>query len=125
MRYRDRYDWIVFGEHPAALLSGILVAKLGLSVLILPSPASQRIAHSSEGQPLDPEPNQVLGLGHSEAARGLVYECLDRVGISEAESQRIQGISSPQVLTPWARVEFSPDSEVIPWIRWDSASLMP
>ena len=73
MRLQDQYDWIVLGNHPAALLGGGLAAQLGQSVLILPFSSSFILNVSSEGQPLDPESNYLLGLGKSGKSDGLLY----------------------------------------------------
>ena len=67
MRLRDQYDWIVLGDDPGALLSASLVAKLGLSVLVLPlfpvSTLKVTFGDKSVEEVLDFETNYVLGLG--------------------------------------------------------------
>ena len=98
MRLEDHYDWVVLGDHPAALLSASLVARLGLSVLILPLYPQSKVPHGKvEGKVWDPEPNFWLGL----AGSGLLRECLRKLGASPAELQNIRtdDIAS-EVLTP-------------------------
>jgi hypothetical protein len=103
-RLRDHYDWLVLGDHPGALLSGALVAKLGLSVLILPCFAGAKIATSKSGQVLDPESNFLIGL-----SEGLLADCLKHVGVGQKgsegkESQFQQFNPVLQALTPEKRV---------------------
>jgi hypothetical protein len=110
IRLRDHYDWAVLGDHPGALLSGCLAARLGLSVLIVPlfEGASSMVSHSE--QVFDPESNFLLGLGRLDRASGLLGECLIRLGIQGAESDQVLLDGAlPQVLTPEARVQFSSD----------------
>src|SRR4051812_21849913 len=100
MRLRDHYDWVVLGDHPGALLSASLVARLGHSVLILPLAETQRIKISKTGQCLDPESNYFIGLGKLDKSNGLVSECLLKVGILQSELQLIRMAGAlPQVLT--------------------------
>jgi hypothetical protein len=114
MRFRDQYDWVVLGDHPGALLSASLVARLGLSVLVLPLAPGARIAVSRSGQHLDPEPNYLLGLGKMERSSGLLAECLGRLGVLPSELERIRRAGSePQVLTPGRRLVFSEDDEAL------------
>ncbi len=85
MKLKDHYDWVVLGDHPAALLSGNLMASLGFSVLILPtqSPFTSRLSRS--GQCFDPESNLVPGLVRAAsqgAGTGVLARCLGRVGIA-------------------------------------------
>jgi hypothetical protein len=106
MNLATQYDWIVLGDHPAALLSANLVARLGLSVLIVPKDSSMRASHFqvSETRPcLDPESNFLLGL----ATDGLLSVCLEKVGI-QSQSFTVAN-SSPQALTPQYRVGFKSD----------------
>ena len=63
MSLADQYDWIVLGDHPGALLSANLAAKLGLSVLVLTKCSAQKVIFSKAGQCLDPEPNFITGMG--------------------------------------------------------------
>lgn len=104
MRLRDHYDWIVLGNNPGALLSASLAARLGLSVLVLPMTPNWGVSVSKKNHYFDPEPNYLLGLGRSGSHFGLVYECLSRLGISEAEADQIGSATClPQVLTPRSR----------------------
>jgi hypothetical protein len=106
MNLATQYDWIVLGDHPAALLSANLVARLGLSVLIVPKGSSMSAGHFqvSETRPcLDPESNFLLGL----SADGLLNVCLEKVGI-QSESFTVP-LSSPQALTPQYRIDFKRD----------------
>lgn len=105
MRLRDHYDWVVLGVHPGALLSASLVARLGLSVLVLPmAPTFERVI-SSSGQFLDPEPNYVLGLGRAGDTEGLVLSSLNQVGLLPEEMNWIQEHQvHPQILTPKTRM---------------------
>jgi hypothetical protein len=101
VRLRDQYDWVVFGSHPGALLSASLVAKLGLSVLVLPLAPSAGLTISQSGQYLDPESNYLMGVGKIGKVNGLVLECLNRLGILSSEEELIQTENVfPQILTP-------------------------
>ncbi|MGK5083746.1 hypothetical protein WDW37_10625 [Bdellovibrionota bacterium FG-1] len=107
MKLRDQYDWMVLGDHPGALLSAGLAARLGLSVLVLPIFSSKSLTQSKEGRFVDPESNYLLGLGRAPRFSGLLVECLNRLGILPAELELIQGTHPlPQVLTPGSRVDF-------------------
>ena len=57
MKLREQSDWLVLGDHPGALLSASLAARLGLSVLVLPFGPAARLFVSASGQHFDPEPN--------------------------------------------------------------------
>lgn len=110
MRLRDNYDWIVIGDHPGALLSGALVARLGLSVLILPTVStpggrSCLLSVSRSGQYRDPEPNTLMGVQPPRAGEGgLLGVCLEHLGLLPAEADRISVIeAAPQVVTPTTR----------------------
>jgi hypothetical protein len=109
----DHYDWVVLGDHPGALLSAGLVARLGLSVLVLPiSPTRHVLIPDSSGKDgveraLDFETGYVLGLGRAPRFSGLVFECLSRLGIQPAEAEQILlNEPLPQILTPEMRVHF-------------------
>ncbi len=106
MKVRDHYDWIVLGNHPGALLSASLAAKLGLSVLILPFGFSLPSKRSGKGQVFDPESNLIFGLCQGGMTPGIVLQCL---GLSQVDpevmtSMEMDGRERPQVLTPHARV---------------------
>ncbi len=116
-RLSDSYDWVVLGDHPGALLSASLAAKLGLSVLVLPLAPSLKLTISKDGQHLDPETNFMLGLapqGRGDRAPGLLAECLTRLGILPAELELVRGPAEPQqILTPTARVLFGGEAEAL------------
>lgn len=110
MLFRDHYDWVVLGDHPGALLSANLAARLGLSVLILPLAPGVKLSVAKNGQVLDPEPNFLLGLAEIGGAPGLLGKCLDRLGILPVEKERILTEDVlPQILTPSRRVCFTRD----------------
>ena len=80
MRLRDHYDWIVLGDHPAALLSAGLAARQGNSVLVLPLGEERMIRSTDAGMMVDLESNYVLGLGRGPAGPGILLELLHRLG---------------------------------------------
>lgn len=111
-RLRDQYDWVVLGDHPGALLSAAIVAKLGLSVLVLSWKPSARVKISRTGQILDPEPNFISGASIEGDAQtissGLLKKIFDRIGLLPSELERFKaGASTPQVATPEARAHFA------------------
>ncbi len=108
-RAQDHYDWIVLGDHPTALLSAALVARLGLSVLVVPLSPSTRARVSQSGQCLDPESNWVPG---ALTGAGLFSTCLAGLGIAPAELARIRRDPvSCQVLTHSHRISLSSEGE--------------
>ncbi|OFZ20569.1 MAG: hypothetical protein A2X94_11130 [Bdellovibrionales bacterium GWB1_55_8] len=113
-RFRDYYDWVVLGDHPGALLSASLAAKLGLSALIVPLGPSLARRISDSGQCFDPESNFLTGLRNLVHSKGLLADCLARAGITSAEEQSIrkQGVL-PQILTPDARIELALDDRTL------------
>jgi phytoene dehydrogenase-like protein len=113
-RLRDQYDWVVLGEHPGALLSASLAARLGLSVLVLPFGPEARLFVSASGQHFDPEPNYLIGLSPIEevsgVTTGLLGTCLKRLGVLPSEEEFIHARGCfPHVVTPTARVALTPD----------------
>jgi len=107
MRLREHYDWVVLGDHPGALLSASLAARLGLSVLVLPLSPSLGLTLSKSGQYLDPESNLMMGLGSGEKVNGLLWDCLHKLGILPFEEQLILDKETmPQVVTPSSRLVF-------------------
>lgn len=111
-RLRDQYDWIVVGESPGALLSASLVARQGISVLVLQGAPGAKPCVSKSGQYFDPETNYVLGLGRLERANGLVSECVSRLGALPSEVERVRrDTSGPEILTPRTRTAFATDDE--------------
>ena len=111
----DRYDWVVIGDHPGALLSAALASKLGLSVLVLQAAPSARVQISKAGHCLDPETNYWLaaaGLDQSQTSRYLLAECLIQAGLESGERDlfrrsRIQ----PVVTTPEVRITLTQENE--------------
>ena len=95
----------MLGDDPAALLTGALAAKLGLSVLMVPLGHSQKLSISESGQPLDPEPNFLAGLGKTESNPGLLRFCLNHLGALPSELDQIQDQrQSLQILAPGFRL---------------------
>jgi hypothetical protein len=116
MRLRDQYDWAVLGDHPGALLTAGIAAKLGLSVLVLPLGETLRSRVSPSGQCLDPESNFMLGLGKQGKANGLLADSLGRLGLNSSEESRV--LAEPelfQVATPSRRLRFMADDD--DWAR--------
>ena len=119
-RLRDQYDWIVIGDHPGALLSGALAARLGLSVLILPTVAlsggtSTLVSVSRSGQCRDPESNTLMGVippRLSSVGGGLLGLCLEHLGLLPPEAERLSVDEAlPQVVTPSTRFSLHADTE--------------
>lgn len=114
MRLNDHYDWIVLGHHPAALLGASLVARLGLSVLILPFAPILDQFISTGGQPLDPEPNYLMGLGRSGKLDGLIRECLRNLKISDSDEKLIRSEEClTQVATQDSRLVFAGNESLL------------
>lgn len=114
MRLRDHYDWVVIGDHPGALLSGNLAARLGLSVLILPLSPGQNLWVSKDGQYLDAETNYILGMGGQGRHPGILRECLNRLGLLPAEEFLIESQGSvPQILTSQHSLGFPVDDSAL------------
>ncbi|MBC7690131.1 MAG: hypothetical protein H7222_00025 [Methylotenera sp.] len=135
IKLKENYDWVVAGDHPAALLSAALVAKLGLSVLIVDSKERPLRAllsmHSHEKPPqkssqkspekapsvysdrvtsrLNEEPNFYLTL-----RSGLLNDSLKSLGITDAElAYQLKSGHLPQILTPEHRVQIKETSEAL------------
>lgn len=112
MKLRDHYDWVVLGDHPGALLSAGLAARLGLSVLVLPVFPGRALSVAKDGRFVDPEPNYLLGLGKVARSRGLLGECLQRLGVLPAELEQIlDGKPLSEIMTPRLRLDFCVDDE--------------
>lgn len=62
MRLQSKYDWVVLGDHPAALLSGSLLTRLGYSVLFLQIFPSTQLTIHSDGRWVDPESSLLFGI---------------------------------------------------------------
>jgi hypothetical protein len=111
-RLQENYDWIVLGDTPAALLSAALVARMGLSVLIVAEDAGKKWAVSDSGQLVDLEPNFLMGLARMERLGGVVAECLNRLRFAPSEWQRLEKVEIPfQVVTPHIRANYCVNNE--------------
>jgi hypothetical protein len=105
---REKYDWIVIGDHPGALLSACLAASLKLSTLVLPLSYTLPRHQTKDGaHSLDFEHNHLIGLGTHPMGQGLIHACLKQVG-APIPSNLIEDLQ--QVVTPEARVRFSRDA---------------
>jgi hypothetical protein len=106
MALLDRYDWVVLGDHPGALLSGCFAAQLGYSVLFLPLVPSRHVSVSKTGQCFDPEPNAILGLGADAGRKGLLAESLSQMGGLTDTSGLLRSGDGvlPMIHTPRSRV---------------------
>ncbi len=111
-RLQENYDWIVLGDSPAALLTAALVARMGLSVLIVAEDAGKKWTVTESGQLIDLEPNFLMGLARMERLGGVVAECLSRLRQAPSEWNRLE---RPEVLfqavTPHVRAGFSVQHE--------------
>src|SRR5687768_13263970 len=111
MKLQDQFDWVVLGEHPAALLTGCLVAQQGYSVLMTPAspPLVSFVSHS--GQLIDPEVNYLAGLGLGQQSDGLLSLALNQLGVLSSSSQQFYRGPEwlPQIITPDARVTVHAD----------------
>ncbi len=101
-----KYDWIVIGEHPAALLSAAFMSKSGYSVLVVGMDSVKDSHVSEEGDCIDPESNWLLGLGENLGKPGLIRDLLIRLGVSfEKETSYFDSEQDlPQILTPQIRI---------------------
>lgn len=105
MRLQESYDWVTIGDHPAALLSACIAARLGLSVLILPIKLGKSPLLNKSGQVLDFESNYFLGLHGDTKVKGLLSFCLNKVGVAPVELENILYDSMmPTVITPHQRI---------------------
>ncbi len=86
MKLKDRYDCVVVGDHPGAILAGLLVNRLGLTVLMIPQCGSQGKVYSKDKMSVvDPESSWFLGLGEHRQSQGLWRELLSKLEISDTE----------------------------------------
>ncbi len=103
VKLKDSYDWLVLGDHPGALLCGALVAKLGLSVLMLPFGKDFEAKKSKQGPILDPDSSYFIGLTDALGYTGLLSRCLKRIEMTVPQAE----LAGPLVVTPSFRVEFA------------------
>lgn len=61
MKFQNEYDWAVIGEHPAAVLSGCIAARLGYSVLMLPYSPGLASRTIDQSQVFEPESSFFTG----------------------------------------------------------------
>jgi hypothetical protein len=114
IRLKDSYDWVVIGDNPGALLTASIVARMRLSVIVLPFSPGCKLTVSDDGRYIDPEANYLVGLDRSEMARGLLAECLIRSGALPSELCRISHDSAfLQILTPQHRVWLAHDHDAL------------
>ncbi len=109
-KFKDRYDWVVMGDHPGALLAGCLAARSGFSVLMAPLGPSAGVVRSKRDLPLDRESNWILGLGRGQHMNGLVSQCLSQIGFSPAEGEKILQPRAPFTVAS-SRLRFNVESE--------------
>lgn len=87
---QDHYDWIIIGDHPGALLTSVILSKLGASVLVVPLGYSRLATLSASGQYLDPEPNFLLGLQSPDKPAGILARFLEWAGMPVHSSKEFQ-----------------------------------
>jgi len=106
MKLRDHYDWIVFGDNPGALLSANMAARLGLSVIVVPTRPTQGRVLSNAGQVLDFETNFLIGLRALVRSNGLLLECLRKSGMLASEEGHLirRDDVFPQIITRQVRL---------------------
>lgn len=111
VRLRDRYDWIVLGNHPAALLSASLMASLNLSVLLVYDKQQPLLQVSSNGSYFDPEPNILVGINNGSKKEGFLLKHLRKLGVSFSEENWNLNYT-PQIVTPETRLAFTRDESL-------------
>ncbi len=112
VRLQENYDWIVLGDTPAALLSAALVARMGLSVLVVAEDGGKKWEVSDSGQLMDLEPNFLLGMAKLERLGGVVAECLSRLRLAPSEWQKLERPEQIfQAVTPRVRAGFTLQNE--------------
>ena len=113
-RLTESYDWMVLGDSPACLLSAALVARMGLSVLVVGDGSDKKWSLSSSGQVIDPETNFISGLGRPGPQLGLAGKCLEHFRLADSEWS-LFGQEDPlfQALTPAVRAGFSSENELL------------
>ena len=108
---QDHYDWVVLGDHPGALLSAALMARMNYRVLVLPLYPGCTTRMSDSGQCIDPESNYLLGLARDSHTLGLLGSSLKQLGVSVPSYRSLKAGDDfqPQVMTPQARLCFRQD----------------
>lgn len=109
MKLNEHYDWVVFGDHPGALLSACLAARMGLSVLVLPMVQGARRVVLKDGHCVDPEPGLLLGIGSAVAADGAELEGL--------LSRCLQWVGAPKALFEAFHAAYGADKEQGAWLQ--------
>lgn len=112
MKLHENYDWAVLGDHPAALLSAILMRRIGYNVVVVPMIPSASVTLSNTAQIHDPETNYILGI-NPRAERAWISSFLGSFGEKsrpllnqlEPDSERMGWF------TPSLRIEFGGDAE--------------
>lgn len=109
---KDTTDWVVLGDHPAALLAGCLLAKEGSSVLFAPLMPSQGVVVAGNGQCLDLESNWILGVGASPIP-GLLSDTLDVLSVPATALKWVHegDAQLPQIVTPRHRFQWKQSDE--------------
>lgn|GEM_PF-5090872 len=112
-KLREHYDWVTFGDHPAAILSAAMVARLGLSAIIVPLEKSKVIDRE---QILDLEPGRIDGLGKIGLASGLWRGAIERLTTKRGAEGFWEKISelkmAREVVTPHDRVGVATDADL-------------
>jgi len=112
-RLQENYDWIVLGDTPAALLCAALVARMGLSVLIVSEDSGKKWELAQAGQLVDLEPNFLMGLARMDRLGGMVAECLSRMRFPAVDwEQLIRHEYLFQAITPRFRASFAHQTEL-------------
>ena len=109
MKLQTRYDAVILGTHPSALLAACLLAQKEFSVLIVAPEDTFAAFQAKNGQSFDPEPQILLGLGAESNSIGLLSQILKE--IHPHSSKKKQSLSVTRsgicVATPDRRVDFS------------------
>lgn len=80
MKLKDRYDCVVLGDHPGAILCGLMASRLGLTALLIPHCGSHGLFYSQDRRAvIDPESSFLLGLGRAGTHAGLWHEILRKM----------------------------------------------
>lgn len=112
MQLKEKYDAVVFGDHIGGLLTAALVARLGLSVLMLPLGKVLTTQISKQGDCLDPESNFLIGSVYKTDRKGLLGHYFERLGILNSEEQWIESNKVlPQILGPESRFSLTLEND--------------